>query len=66
MNKFNSNDKRMAENIVRTLRNIQTLHFINFDKEIEWLHELNERFGEKEDVSEDPTSESDAVYFWDM
>jgi hypothetical protein len=64
MNKFNSNDKRMAENIVRTLRNIQTLHFINFDKEVEWLRGLNERFGEGEE--EDPTSESDAVYFWDM
>lgn len=65
MDTFNEKDKAMAEKIAKTLHNLQVQYMIDFNAEVQWLKELNSRFGEEES-REDPTSESDAVYFWDM
>lgn len=66
MDTFNEKDKAMAEKIAKTLHNLQVQYMIDFNAEVQWLKELNTRFGEEEESREDPTSESDSIYFWDM
>lgn len=61
MNKFNENDKMMAEKISKTLHNLQVQYLINFNEEVDWLNGLSNRFGEKT-----TNNTEDAIYFWDV
>lgn len=61
MNKFNENDKMMAEKISKTLHNLQVQYHINFNEEVDWLNGLSNRFSEKT-----TNHTEDAIYFWDV